>query len=186
MDRRAVLAGMVALPLLGEAGFAESCVELHPNWEFVADTVMGGVSTGQVVTGIEAGVPVARLTGDVSLENNGGFIQMASDLSQGGGALDASAFDGIAFEARGNGEPYEVAMRTTELARPWHSYRASFVAGAQWQRVEIPFADFAPNRTEVSFDPSKLRRVGILAVGRVVSVDVRVRGLCLWQGERSG
>ena len=177
--RRAVLAGLAAWPLMRAPVLAESCVELHPNWEFVADTVMGGVSTGKVETAMEAAVLVARLTGDVSLENNGGFIQMASDLPRTGEAFDAAAFAGIAFEARGDGEVYEVALRTTELARPWHSYRARFVAGPVWQRIELPFSTFTPNRTELPFNPSKLRRVGVLAVGRTVSVDVSLRGLCL-------
>lgn len=42
------------------------------------------------------------LRGHVSLENNGGFIQMATDLAnlnkQGDGTVDASNYDGIELE----------------------------------------------------------------------------------------
>lgn len=180
MKRRAVLGGLVAVPLLSKHVNARDCMELSANWEFVADTVMGGVSTGQVETTKEAGALVARLTGDVSLENNGGFIQMATDLAPARGVLDASGFSGIGFEVRGNGEDYQVALRTTDLARPWHSYRAGFVAGPEWQRIDIPFSAFSPNNTDVPFDARKLRRVGILAVGRAMSVDISVRAICLF------
>ena len=44
-------------------------------WRFIADTVMGGVSTGKVDFLTENGMAYARLTGSVSTENNGGFIQ---------------------------------------------------------------------------------------------------------------
>ena len=49
----------------------------HPEmrWKFIADTVMGGISSGELKFNSERGEPYARMTGDVSTENNGGFIQ---------------------------------------------------------------------------------------------------------------
>ena len=44
-------------------------------WEFITDQVMGGVSTGNVSFMTEEGPNYARMTGTVSLQNNGGFIQ---------------------------------------------------------------------------------------------------------------
>ena len=44
-------------------------------WRYVSDQVMGGVSTGQVVYAQEGDVSYAHMTGTVSTENNGGFIQ---------------------------------------------------------------------------------------------------------------
>ena len=58
--------------------------QLIPNWEFVSDTVMGGVSKGSVADEIVGGCDATVLRGTVSLENNGGFIQMAFDLHEGG------------------------------------------------------------------------------------------------------
>ena len=49
--------------------------QLTPNWEFVSDTVMGGVSEGSVAEEIVGGCDATVLRGTVSLENNGGFIQ---------------------------------------------------------------------------------------------------------------
>ena len=143
------------------------------NWEFVADTVMGGVSTGKVTW--DADSKVARLTGDVSLENNGGFVQMAADFADGRQLFDASGYDGVELELRGNGEVYDLRLRTDALTRPWQSFRTDIVAPAEWAVVRVPFTAFKAHRTDANFDASRLRRVGILAIGRVFSADVSVR-----------
>jgi hypothetical protein len=50
----------------------------HPEkrWDLIADTVMGGVSTGQVRFIIENGSEHALMTGQVSTENRGGHCQI--------------------------------------------------------------------------------------------------------------
>ena len=79
-------------------------LELHPAWEFVADTVMGGISTGQVSQGTVTGRSAIRLTGEVSLENNGGFVQMAFNINPDRSDFDGSAYNGIQIDVLGNGE----------------------------------------------------------------------------------
>ena len=64
-----------------------------------------------------------QLSGDVRLENNGGFIQAALDLTSVGDTFDASAFTGIRLVARGNNEQYSVHLRTPDNVQPWQSYR---------------------------------------------------------------
>ena len=49
-------------------------------WRLITDSVMGGVSKGYISQDMIAGRPCLRMRGDVSLENNGGFVQMALDL----------------------------------------------------------------------------------------------------------
>ncbi|MDA0306808.1 MAG: CIA30 family protein [Proteobacteria bacterium] len=142
-------------------------MELKPSWEFVADTVMGGVSSGQISTEEIAGRVATRLTGDISLENNGGFVQMAFDINEDGSAFDASRFNAIELDVIGNGETYDLRLRTTDLTRSWQSYRASFEAPSTWTSVAIPLTDFIPHKTDIQFDQRRLRRVGILAIGRV-------------------
>ena len=156
-------------------------MELSPDWEFVSDRVMGGVSEGQVSFTEHDGRRVATLTGTVSLENSGGFVQMAFDLDPGGGTFDASDWAGLMMEVRGNGESYEVRLRTSQLTRPWQSYRTGFKAEDQWRTVRFPFAEFAPHRTDLPFDPSTLRRIGILAIGRAFQAEVSVAALRLYR-----
>ena len=50
------------------------------DWTMVSDRVMGGVSEGRLTYETVEGRPALRLTGDVRLENNGGFLQMARDM----------------------------------------------------------------------------------------------------------
>lgn len=148
-------------------------MKLDPDWEYVADTVMGGVSTGQATAVDVDGRHAMRLQGDVSLDNNGGFVQMAFDLSE-DGVFDASAYDGIWLELKGNGERYDLRLRTDELTRPWHSFRTEVIAFEPWATIRIPFASFEAHRTDVVFNPARLRRVGILGIGREFHADVFV------------
>ena len=111
------------------------------------------------------------MRGNVSTENNGGFVQMALSLSEQGN-FDASEFDGLEFEVSGNNELYNIHLRTADLWFPWQSYRASFNATADWQMVRIPFAEFEAYKTSQDFRQDKLRRIGLLAIGRVFQADL--------------
>ena len=147
------------------------------HWQLLSDAVMGGVSAGQMTRTVIAERPAIRMQGTVSLENNGGFLQIALDLAPGGAAFDASGFAGIALDVWGNGEDYGLHLRTANLSRPWQSYRMSFAAGPDWQEIRFPFQDFVPHRTDLPFDAHLLRRIGIVAIGRAFTADVAVGGL---------
>ncbi|MCI2393845.1 CIA30 family protein [Aliiroseovarius sediminis] len=159
----------------------ENTQDLAPKWEFVADTVMGGVSQGAVTTGHVHGRPATRLTGRISLANNGGFVQMATDLSPDGTARNVSNWHGLALDLRGNGESYELRLRTDQLTRPWQSFRTTFTAPPDWTTLRFPFADVTPHRTDIPFDPAHLRRIGIIAIGREFHADVAVSALRLFR-----
>ncbi|MBS9718989.1 CIA30 family protein [Pseudohalocynthiibacter aestuariivivens] len=152
-------------------------MQLHPHWEFVADTVMGGVSTGNVTHEIFEGREATVLRGEVSLDNNGGFIQMAFDLCQDGSSVDISAWDGIQATVWGNSHIYDFRLRTAQLARSWQSFRTDFETKSEWQTVQIPFSSFIAHRVEALFDPTRLRRIGIVAIGHEFSALVAVSSI---------
>lgn len=127
---------------------------------------MGGVSEGCVAEEIVCGRNATVLRGTVSLEKNGGFIQMAFDLHEGGTDVDVSAWDGIEMDVYGDGGTYDVRLRTAQLTRPWQSFRADFVGEPHWQKVKIHFSSLVSHRVEAIFDPARLRRIGILVIGR--------------------
>ena len=54
------------------------------NWDYLSDQVMGGVSEGSASLGIDSdsGNTYVQMTGDVSTENNGGFIQARRSLKK--------------------------------------------------------------------------------------------------------
>ncbi len=146
-----------------------------------SDRVMGGVSRETVSHGVIDQEPCVRLTGDVRVENNGGFIQMAMDLAAGGGTLDASGFGGFSLRVRGNGESYGAHLRTTDAVRPWESYRATFEAGPRWHHIRIPFPRFEPYRLSTPLDVTRLRRLGLVAIGRAFHADLAVSRVALYR-----
>ena len=139
---------MIAAPIQAQ----DADMKLSPNWEYVADTDMGGVSQGEARRETVAGREAIRLTGAVSLDNNGGIVQIEFDLAEG----------------------RDLRLRTRALNRPWQSFRACFVAPGEWTEVRIPFNRFEAHRTDAQFDPATLRRIGILAIGKVMEADISV------------
>jgi hypothetical protein len=192
IDRRSVLS--LALGALGGAASRSIAMDETPpiidaldlphptatagaRWELVADRVMGGVSSGSMTRETVDGRTALRMRGDVSLENNGGFIQVALDLAPGGEAVDASPWTGIAIDVHGNGERYNLHLRTTDVVRPWQSYRASFLAEPEWRTVRLPFEAFEAHRIDAPLDLTRLRRLGIVAIGRAFTADIAIGGL---------
>lgn len=133
------------------------------------DVVMGGRSQGELTEEVVEGRPATRLRGEVSLENGGGFIQMTLDAR-----VDARPYGHLRLELWGNGETYDARLKTTELSRPWQSYRQSFLAPPRWTTTTLSLDAFEANRTELPFDRRRLRRLGLLAIGRVFTADLAV------------
>jgi len=154
---------------------------LGTRWRAVSDEVMGGISRAAVTRDTIDGRPCLRLRGDVRLENNGGFIQAALDLSPSGASVDASSYSGLRLVVRGNGEGYSLHLRTPDNTRPWQSYRAQFTAEPLWQTIDIPFESFAPYRLETPLDVTRVRRIGLVAIGRAFDADLAVAEISFYR-----
>jgi hypothetical protein len=150
------------------------------SWRLVTDQVMGGVSQGRLRLETRDGAAGLCLRGDVRLENNGGFVQMARDLA-GGGDLDASDFDGIRLRVYGNGETYGLHLKTADVRFPWQSYRAAFAAPPAWREIRLPFAAFAPHRVDAPLDVRRLRRLGLVAIGRAFAAELCLAEIALYR-----
>lgn len=148
--------------------------KLGSTWRGVSDRVMGGVSEASISHEVNGGGNCLRLSGDVRLENNGGFIQAALDFTPDGGNLDASDFTGIRLVAKGNGQQYSLHLRTADNTRPWQSYRAHFMARSDVQTFKLPFSEFDPYRIAEPLDITKLRRIGLVAIGREFHADLKI------------
>jgi hypothetical protein len=149
---------------------------LGTEWRLVTDRVMGGVSTASLTLSSWKGRNCLRMQGDVSTDNNGGFVQIVLSLSD-KGKFDASAYDGVEFEVAGNNEQYNVHFRTSGLWLPWQSYRADFTAMPEWQSVRIPFAAAKAYKTTQDFRSDKLERIGLVAIGRDFQADLCLASL---------
>ncbi len=149
------------------------------HWRAISDSVMGGVSSAYLSPEEVCGRACIRLTGGVSLENNGGFVQASLDLSE-EGFLDASTFVGIEIDVYGNNETYNLHLRTDDTKIVWQSYRASFKAKQHWQKIRLSFDSFIPHRIDVPLDKSQLRRLGVVAIGRMMQADICISRLALY------
>ncbi len=147
-------------------------------WDYVSDRVMGGVSDGKAEFGDIDGRAAVRLTGTVSTENNGGFIQVRRHLDD----PLPSGTQGLTLNARGNGQTYFVHIRTTATTRPWFYYQAEFSAGDDWQDITLPMTAFKPSHAHLPqvIDPQTVTSVGIVAYGRDHSADLTVSALSLY------
>ena len=159
-------------PIIDDLAHAPARATNGGTWQMLSDGVMGGVSSGRMSVETLDGRKALRLQGQVSLENNGGFLQRALDLSPDGAPIDASAWSGLELDVRGNDTAYNLHLRTSDVRRPWQSYRQSFLATPDWTRIRLPFDGFAPHRLDAPLDVSALRRIGLVAIGRACTADV--------------
>ena len=142
-------------------------------WRFFADTVMGGVSTGRVTFLREDGRPHARMTGQVSTANNGGFIQMRLDLP----SPPPEGTTGVRLIVRGNDQAYFVHLRTRGTLLPWQYYQAGFNVTRAWRELRLPFEAFSPSGSFLRGVPRarSLTSIGIVAFGRDHEAEIDLR-----------
>lgn len=178
------------------SGVIDDMTETYPvakcgtEWTKSTDQVMGGVSRGEVfATTITDASGVERkcllLKGQVSTAYNGGFIQMALDLSNSippGTPVDASAFDGLEMDVYcPRGESYNTHLRTPDCLSFPSSYRATFDTTArEWTTVRVLWSDFegsGPGAEERPLDTTSLRRLGLLGFGRDFDAELAVAGV---------
>jgi hypothetical protein len=168
------------LLLIDDRRSGDTRSNLATSWRLVTDGVMGGVSSGELRADKVDGRDCLRISGEVRLENNGGFVQAALNLAD-GGPFDASAYQGLELDVHGNGEQYNLHLRTDDIWLPWQSYRASFSTGPQWRTVRLPFADFTAYRTDTRLNLTRLERIGIVAIGRAFQADLCVARVALYR-----
>lgn len=105
------------------------------NWMIVDDVVMGGRSNGQFEIGNEGhGV----FSGDVSIENNGGFSSLRYNLAQ----LNVAEYSKAIIRLKGDGKNYQFRTKTDKYDR--HSYVYSFQTSGDWEDIEISFSEMEP------------------------------------------
>lgn len=150
-------------------------------WQYVSDTVMGGVSQGEAEHRPVQGRPALLLSGKISLENNGGFIQAALDLGGDGATFSAGDAEGVAVCMCGDGESYAMNLRTQDTQRPWQSYRCPINTQREWTTYYLPFDAFVAHRIDRPLDSGKLRRIGLIAIGKAGSVNVAISRIALYR-----
>ena len=143
-------------------------------WTYISDRTMGGVSNGEAILEQDDDVYFARLIGNVSTDNNGGFIQLRSTLSFVELKNSENIIQGVRLNTRGNGETYHIFIRTSETKSYRDFFYATFVANTNWEVVDLPFTEFKHRISEKTLNGNDIRTFGIVAYGRDFYSDVSV------------
>ena len=136
------------------------------SWHPENDVVMGGVSNSTlsyVQDAHEKGV--GYFSGNISLENGGGFAQILYDKT----GFDLTGFQGIALYVKGDDKIYELRFET-DAERV--SYAQSFFAKDQWHEIKLDFADFEPTfHGETVVDAPPLNLAAVRTVGFLIASE---------------
>jgi hypothetical protein len=168
------------LQIIDERNTGDYRSALGTEWRLVTDGVMGGVSSGKLMLEVKEGRRCLRLGGKVSLDNNGGFIQAALPLAP-DGDYDASGFSGLLIDVYGNNQSYNIHLRTSDLWLPWQAYRQSFTAETGWNTYRFAFAGFEAYRTTTQLNTKKLKRIGVVAIGREFDADICIGRMAFYR-----
>ena len=156
---------------------SENIASMGTEWRMFTDRVMGGLSNGTSGYEILDGRRCLRLRGDVSIENSGGFIQIALPLEKSGSPFDASEYSGVRATVKGNGEDYHIHLRTTNSRLPWQYYGVSFSTTGDWQTIDIAFSSFNPENLKARLDINQLKRIAVVGIKKKFRADIAVTRL---------
>ncbi|ART80115.1 CIA30 family protein [Oceanisphaera avium] len=141
-------------------------------WKMISDQVMGGVSSGDLHQTQYQNATATCLTGRTSLDNNGGFVQMKLDIEPSELSAD---YKGLFIELAGNSHHYNLHVKTTQLTRPWQSFRYTLAVAPHWTRFIVPFEQLLAHRTETEFQQTEINSVAVVAIGEEFEVEICVR-----------
>ncbi|MFN6193967.1 MAG: CIA30 family protein [Planctomycetota bacterium] len=130
-------------------------------WSTVLDGVMGGLSTGQV-SQPQAGI--LRWTGELSLENNGGFSQVRTAVAE--GACEGA--EGFVLVVKGDGRTYTFDVRASNVRMMAGAFQQKFeTKDGEWLQVRLPLDGFRL----FSFG-REVRSAPALVAGKIESVGI--------------
>jgi len=157
----------------------EFCEAGNAKWCFVTDKVMGGLSEGSLEVKKEGNDYFYRMTGKLSLENNGGFIQFRTKIKN---HPSDKIFKGVRLRVRGNNHEYVVHLRTKYLLLPWQYYESAFQATDQWTTVELPFTSFKKSNfyQPTNVVSQDIKTIGIVAIGKKFSAQIDLASIELY------
>lgn len=141
------------------ADFADH--KVRSQWGVTNDDVMGGVSTSNISVSKEN---VLIFSGEVSLENNGGFASLRSPIDD----FDLSAYKGFLLKVKGDGKTYNLSFRQTKYFTGFNYTHKFQTEKDIWQVVKLPFSEFKLKyygREVSNFEPpdnSNIKQISIL------------------------
>ena len=149
----------------------DNMIDPDKNWEFVSDQVMGGVSFGKKIFLKEEDAYYLRMTGFVSLENNGGFIQTRLKIKK-----NNNDIKGLLIKARGNQQEYKIHIRTKLTMLPWQYYTIPFKANEDWEYTKLSFNLFKRSGILLpkNINSKHITSIAVVAFGKEYKVRLDV------------
>ena len=149
--------------------------DIRAPWSAISDQVMGGISEVYFYELEENGENFYRLEGNVSTENNGGFIQSRVNLN-----INTDDFEGVRIKVRGNNNEYYVHLRAPRMM-PWNYYYAKFYASDEWQVFEIPLNTFQYSRNQsIGLNTRTIRSIGLVAYVKDFTAQLDIANIELY------
>ena len=113
---------------------SSAVMKTSDQWRIVNDGVMGGLSSSKAM--IENDKII--FTGNVSLQNNGGFASLRSPVK----VYNFSEFTGLELKLKTDGKRYSISMKETSYFTGYF-YTTSFETKAdEWMTIKLPFDQF--------------------------------------------
>ncbi len=138
------------------------------SWRIVNDGVMGGLSQSKIVWNEKENT--LGFSGEVSLENNGGFASVRAIPEN----FNQEAFKKVKLRVKGDGKIYQFRMRSTR-SFDGIAYTLDFETEKdQWKEIELAVDDFKPTfRGRVyseygKYNSNELQQIGILIANKQV------------------
>lgn len=128
-------------------------------WFIVNDGVMGGSSQSSIHLDKDGN---AVFSGQISLENNGGFASVRYETSQ----KDVQDYPYVNLRVKGKPSTYQFRVKKSK-AEEAHSYVQTFDVTSEWKTVRLKLSTFYPvyrgrNLNLPNFDADVIQEIAIL------------------------
>jgi hypothetical protein len=108
-----------------------SLMKTENQWRIVNDGVMGGLSSSKAILKDDKII----FSGNVSLENNGGFASLRSPVKD----YNFSEFKGLELKLKTDGKLYSISMKETSYFTGYFYTKSFETKKDEWIVVQIPF-----------------------------------------------
>lgn len=106
------------------------------DWKIIDDVVMGGKSNGKFKIDSDGN---GVFSGDVSLENNGGFSSVRYQFEK----INVSKDSKVIIKLKGDGKEYQFRIKNNR--NTYYSYITNFKTTGDWETIIINLKDLYPS-----------------------------------------
>lgn len=152
----------------------------NEQWEFISDSVMGGISNGELKIINDEHILYYKLLGRVSTANKGGFIQFRSKIK-----IKENYFNGleVVYKNKGENDNYFIHITTNMTIFPWQYYKSKLQLNKEWSLIRIPLNNFRKSNfyQPRNFTSEQIKTIGFVAIGDDFDAELDIRKIKLYK-----